>query len=259
MMVGFQFPHTSCLRPGRGPLLKTQHAPACTPLSRRHALRACAPPEGAGGREGEIEASAMTAAASTLILKHAARAYLRGGRRPSPIAVREAILQLEKVQRKNKARSDIAKLYGQWRLIFTASKDTSNPLTRALFFPVRAHQTFHPPPSPDQTQADAVHDGVFDNAVILIPSLLFFRVAGPMRWVGARNRLEFSFDRLVLKAGPFEWVKDGLDKEGYSLENRTAKTLPFFTFFAIRDDIMTARGRSGGLALYARVPDGEAV
>lgn len=204
----------------------------------------------------DAESYAMAAAGSTLILKHAAKAYLEGGRKPSPVVVREAILQLEKVQKRNKIKSDVAKLYGQWRLIFTGDKTIQNPVTRALFFPIRAHQTFN---RKDDDDDDAHKDGEFDNAVIIIPSFLFFRIVGPMRWVSKANRMEFSVDRLVLKIGPFEWIKNGLDKEGYSLEGRTAKTLPFFTFFSIRDDILVARGRSGGIALYYRVPDDEAL
>lgn len=199
----------------------------------------------------EAESSAMTAAAAALILKHGARAYMYGqGRRPSPTAMRASMEQLEKVQKKNGVKSPVEKLYGQWRLVFTAAKKTSNPLTSNLFFPVRAHQTFT-----RDSKDPSEHDGEFDNAVFLLGPAAFFRVIGPMRWVTTTNRLEFSVDRLKIKIGPFEWEKEGFDKKGYSLKRRTAKTLPFFTFFCIRDDIMVARARSGGLALYARVPD----
>lgn len=201
--------------------------------------------DGNGGND-EVESSAMTAAASTLILKRAATSYLQGGRRPPPRVVRESILQLEKVQRRNKISSDVTKLLGQWRLVFIADQESSLPW-KTLFFPLRAHQTF--------TGTD--ESGEFDNGVFLLGKSLFFRVIGPFRWVARGNRLEFSVDRLKLGAGPWEFVQDGLDKDGYSLEGRTSKDLPFFTFFCIRDDIAVARGRSGGLALYARVPDDE--
>lgn len=199
----------------------------------------------------DVEANAMTAAAATLILKHAARAHIYGDRRrPSTSVVRASMEQLEKVQKKNKVSTSVNDLYGQWRLVFTASKNRKNPLTSALFFPLRAHQTFQ-----RESVEPSEHDGEFDNAVFLFGRTAFFRVIGPMRWTVSRNRLEFSVDRLKLKFGPLEWEKDGLDKEGYSLRGRTSKTLPFFTFFCIRNDIAVARGRSGGLALYSRVPD----
>lgn len=67
--------------------------------------------------------------------------------------------------------------------------------------------------------------------------------------------MEFLVDSMSIGLGTWQWRWDGLDKGGGSLQGRTAKDLPFFTFFALRDDIAVARGRSGGLALYARVGD----
>lgn len=187
----------------------------------------------------------MVAAAATFVLNKAASAYTQGGRRPSGSTVSSALLQLEREQRRNKVRSNIELLYGQWRLVFTADERTKNPLLKANYFPVRAHQTFF-------REGDTT---IFDNGVFLFGSAAFFRFRGPSRWVPKMNRFEFIVDKLEIKIGSFKWQKDGLDKEGPTLEGRTAKTLPFFTFFCIRKDILAARGRSGGIALYARVPD----
>lgn len=190
----------------------------------------------------------MVAAAAAFVLTKAASAYTKGGRRPGGSTVTTALLQLEREQRRNKIKSDIDLLYGQWRLVFTADEKTKNPLLKAVYFPVRAQQTFIP------GDKDA---GVFDNGIFLFGSTVFFRFRGPARWQPKMSRLEFTVDELEVKIGSFRWKKAGLDKEGPTLEGRTAKTLPFFTFFSIRKDILAARGRSGGLALYARVPDNE--
>lgn len=201
----------------------------------------------------------MAAAGATLILKHATKASMRGGRRPAPVAMRESILQLERIQKANKASVDMDKLLGQWRLIFVTPKKKPT-FFNSLYFPIRAHQSFNLfPNTSTSSPADGsdMEIGEFDNAVFLLGSALYFRVIGPMRFVRERNRLEFSVDRLKVKVGPFEWVKDGLDKEGYSLKGRKVSKLPFFTFFSIRDDIAVARGRSGGLALYGRVREDE--
>lgn len=190
----------------------------------------------------------MAAAAATLILKKAATTYINGGRKPDGKAVSQALRQLEKEQKKNKIKSDLELLYGQWRLVFTADEKTKNPFLKAVYFPLRAHQSFF-------RDCPTGEDGIFDNGVFLSATSAFFRIRGPFRWVPPRNRMEFTVDELQVKLGPWEWTKNGLDKEGPTLEGRTAKTLPFFTFFTIRNDILCARGRSGGLALYARVPD----
>lgn len=202
----------------------------------------------------------MAAAGATLILKHATRAFMRGGRRPAPVALRESLLQLERMQKTNKASVDLDKLLGQWRLIFVTPKKKPT-IFNSLYFPFRAHQTFSrfPPDTSASNASDSndVEIGEFDNGVFLLGSALYFRVIGPMRFASERNRLEFSVDRLKIKIGPFEWVKDGLDMDGYSLKGRRVSKLPFFTFFSVRDDIAVARGRSGGLALYGRVGDDE--
>lgn len=193
----------------------------------------------------------MNAAAATFILKKAAEAHIKGTRRPNASSVSSALLQLEREQKRNKVQTDIEKLFGQWRLIFTLNPKTKNPLTKALYFPLRAHQSFL------RAEDGTVNEGVFDNGIFWFNGAANFRLSGPMRWTPRRSRMEFTVDRLTVKLGSWNWATDGLDKEGSSLEGRTAKTLPFFTFFAIRSDVACARGRSGGLALYARVPDDE--
>lgn len=213
------------------------------------------------------EASAMTAAGATLILKHAAKAYVKGGRRPSPQVLRESILQLESVQKRHGVRVDLERLLGQWRLVFITPKENPN-VFNSLFFPLRAHQTIYRFPDEsdagnkgdedsDDGRGSDVEIGEFDNGVFLLNTALYFRVIGPMRFAPKQQRLEFSVDKLKVKIGSFEWEKEGLDEDGYTLKGRTLKKLPFFTFFCVRDDIAVARGRTGGLALYARVPDGE--
>lgn len=190
----------------------------------------------------------MAAAAATFILKRAATSNKSNTRAPSSQIVTEALLQLERLQKKQKVKTDVQKLHGQWRLIFTASPNAKRSFFKQYYFPVRAHQTFI-------VDEDKANEGIFDNGVFVLGTK--FRVVGPFRWTPERNRMEFSVDRVVLGVGPWEWKKDGFDKNGYSLEGRSVKDLPFFTFFAVRDDIACARGRTGGVALYARVPKGE--
>ena len=195
----------------------------------------------------ELEESAMTAAAATFVLKRAADSYTNGTKRQAAATVSGALLALEKEQRKNKVKCDIAELLGQWRLIFVANPKSSNPFSRAYYFPLRAHQTF-------TSDDDTNETGIFDNGVFLLNGALSMRLSGPFRWVSKRNRLEFTVDRMKLKGGSWENIRDGLDKEGSSLDGRTSKTLPFFTFFLITPGLAAARGRSGGLAFYSRVP-----
>lgn len=220
-------------------------------LPTRH-IRSCTP----SPLVTEPKDDALTAAGITLILRRAVKAYTTNqGTRPSAKVLKLCLKELEQVQKRNKHLCDINNLYGQWRLIYITSssqKSTSTSFYKDLYFPLQAHQTFI-----KHENDDVDDDGVFDNGVFLLGKWLYFRVCGPMRWVGKMNRLEFSVDSVKWHLGPFGGVSNGLDKEGYSLHGRTAKTLPFFTFCCIRGDIAVARGRSGGMALYARVADDE--
>lgn len=196
------------------------------------------------------ESSAMQAAAAAFVLKKASDAYLKGTKRPDPGRVSASLLQLEREQGRNKMKSNINNLQGQWRLIFVANPQSKIPFTKQQYFPLRAQQTFLP------TDDGTLNEGIFDNGVFLFGGGVNFRLSGPFRWTPKRNLLEFIVDRLTVKVGSWQWEKTGLDQEGSSLEGRT-RGLPFFKFFAVRSDIACARGQMGGLALYARVPEGE--
>jgi hypothetical protein len=200
-----------------------------------------------------VEVSALAAAAATLILKRASEGI--GSRRPPASTVTSALLQLEREQRRNKAVTDVSQLIGQWRLMVSANPTSANPFSRPLYFPLRAHQTFIADDSGPES-------GLFDNGIFVLGSEMRFR--GPYRWVvgnsGRANRLEFTFASLSIKVGPLgPFVFNGIDKEGSELGDRTAKDLPFFTFFLARNGIAAARGRGGGVALYRRVPVGEEI
>lgn len=200
-----------------------------------------------------VEASALAAAAATMILKRAADAAQANTQRsrPSAATVGHALVQLEKEQKRNKAKTDIKQLAGQWQLTVTGKVGQKAKFyEKPTYFPVRAHQTFVPDESSDATT------GVFDNGIFFAGCSLRFR--GPYRWVERANRLEFTFSTVSLKFGPLKpLVFNGTDKEGSTLGDRTAKTLPFFTFYLARKGIAAARGRGGGLALYRRVEAGK--
>lgn len=194
-----------------------------------------------------------------MILRRGAEAAEAGLRktRPSAATAGRALLQLEKEQKKNRAATRIEDLVGQWQLTLTANGNPKKTgfLNRPVYFPVLTRQTFIPDERGDG-EAGAAPTGIFDNCVYFAGcSLRFF---GPYRWEAQRNLLLFTASTCVLKIGPigpFKW--DDIDKAGSELGDRTAKVLPFFTFFYAKNGVAAARGRSGGVALYRRVPPGK--
>lgn len=200
------------------------------------------PPSTSSAREAEDrEYSAATAAAATFVLKRAARGYINRSQRPNASTVTEAIKQLEREQNRNKVKIDLQGLYGLWRLVVVGSRKSSLPFANDLYFPLRAEQRF--------VKEGEEGDGVFYNTVLLLGGWISFCVWGPFRWVEKGNRMEFVVNRVRFKIGSWSTVQE---QEGEPLANRKTKDVPFFKFICIRDDIMAARGRSGGLALYTR-------
>jgi hypothetical protein len=86
---------------------------------------------------------------------------------------------------------------------------------------------------------------------------------GNFEWLVPQRRLEFDFDRIALlgafkfdlpKGGAAELgAKSGLGSKG-NTELQKAGKKPFFLWSYADDDIATARGGGGGIALWTRTP-----
>eukprot|EP00270_Netrium_digitus_P021750 TRINITY_DN9505_c0_g1_i3.p1 TRINITY_DN9505_c0_g1~~TRINITY_DN9505_c0_g1_i3.p1 ORF type:complete len:284 (-),score=47.04 TRINITY_DN9505_c0_g1_i3:220-1071(-) len=122
-----------------------------------------------------------------------------------------------------------------WMLIFSRSgkKDSGH------YFPITAVQRF-------DAKAMEIENGVFVGPL----GELTFK--GPFSWKG--RQMSFIFTTLSLKLGPlgpfvFKIGKDGEDEK--SPGDPKAKD-PFFLWWYADEEIIVARGRSGGVALWSR-------
>jgi len=156
-------------------------------------------------------------------------------------------------------------LNGKWRLVYTSgTKKVKANLNKAGFggsyFPVPAIQSFD------------VSNERIRNGVYLGPIEFFFD--GPFVWRENLSMLEFTFTKVSLKLGKLgPWsvdIDDGKWEEvkaaeqaasegGGKIEKADAKKKaakpganPFFKFVFADDKCIAARGRGGGLALWAR-------
>lgn len=179
-------------------------------------------------------------AAPSAILTAAARARLGDGVRPAAADVARALSDAERASKKERLVHDGSQLLGEWQLVVTSDERKKLPPLRALYFPLDTRHTY-------------TKTGRFRNCVRVLGGILEF--SGPFRWAQGRNRMEFTFSELRVELGMLKWKTDKVDKEGGSLEGRMAKTLPFFTFFLVNEVFAAARGRGGGLALFARRGD----
>lgn len=171
-----------------------------------------------------------------------------------------AVAASEKAK-KDERRVVGAELNGRWRLVYTSgTKKVAANLNRAGFggsyFPLPAVQSF---------DMDA---GRIRNGIYLGPVKFFFD--GPFVWREKLNMLEFTFTRVSLGLGPFgPWSVD-IDDGKWDAVKEAEQTAssgqgkiergagskpganPFFKFVYTDEECIAARGRGGGLALWAR-------
>ena len=177
-------------------------------------------------------------------------------RSEDPQKVVDALLSLEKLMRKKSSEDSgetsaatIQALNGSWRLIFTTGTvDTQKKMGRINYFPLKAVQSF-------DTESWSITNGIYIGD---FPLLKFF---GSFEWLPAPRRLVFDFDQISVLGLKFDLPKGGAaeiggstglgSKENSKLVKQGRK--PFFNWISADEEIATARGGGGGLALWRRV------
>ena len=172
----------------------------------------------------------------------------------------ESISAMEKAK-KGDRRVNGDELNGKWRLVYTSgTKKVAANLNRAGFggsyFPVPAVQSFD------------VASGRIRNGIYLGPIEFFFD--GPFVWREKLSMLEFTFTRVSLALGPLGPVSFDIDDGKWDAVKAAEQSAsegqgkvekgkgskpganPFFKFVYTDDKCIAARGRGGGLAMWAR-------
>jgi hypothetical protein len=174
--------------------------------------------------------------------------------RPDAKTVVAALLEAERTAKQQRITYEYPNLLGRWRLCFaTRTQKARNrsgiSLGKGYYFPKisPAYLSFTP--------ANLENQGAISNQIQL--GLLKLRFSGLTKYLGKKNLLAFDFTRIevlvldrVLYSGE---VRGGKQKEA-EFEQRSIGTLPFFAFFLVSDQLIAARGRGGGLALWIREP-----
>eukprot|EP01036_Dinobryon_divergens_P024468 gene24468-32919_t len=171
-----------------------------------------------------------------------------------PLKVLESLSALEKLMRqKNRldegvtSKDTLFRLNGSWRLVFTTGTvNVQKKIGKVNYFPIKAVQSFNTTTTPFKI-TNGIYIGDF-------PLLKFF---GDFTWATAARKLEFDFDEIAVVGLRFSLPKGGAAKIGSSTglgaENKTRR--PFFNWISADEQIATARGAGGGLALWKRVDD----
>lgn len=182
----------------------------------------------------------------------------------NPNDVLNALSSLEK-NCKAKFREDPAafskdildNISGEWRLVFTTGTKERQQKTggRVNYFPVKAIQKFDTSTEPK----------FIENGIYLPLDIPLVRFTGDFDFDQRKRKLEFDFDNIEIfgliniKLGRKDVAKIGASTGLGSANNEKladAKRRAFFDWISADDDIATARGGGGGLALWKRVVEG---
>lgn len=189
-------------------------------------------------------------------LSQAVRAFqTKSGQRPDQASMVKALLEAEQATKQQRLTYSLESLMGDWQLCFTAPKKphlkAGVPIGKGFYVPqfAPAQISFFPAES---SLSNPTIVGI-SNQVSL--GSLVFRLTGPARYTGKKNLLAFDFTQMQLSVlgrslfqRPF---RSGKTEDASFAETSIAK-LPFFAFFLVTDEFIAARGRGGGLALWAR-------
>jgi len=193
---------------------------------------------------------------STLLLKQAAETAFD---KPSPELVVEALLIAEKTARKDKPHYHYSQLLGNWRLRFiTGTKKTRAKagvvLGAGRYIPRFVTIQLSYSQENQSVSQQYLEMGRVQNTVQL--SGLRLSLSGPVKFLSKKNILVFDFTQMRLSLFGIK-LYDGYIRQGEVTEKefytQTISQQAFFAYFLVKDEIIAARGKGGGLALWQKV------
>ncbi|MEH2423505.1 MAG: hypothetical protein V7K48_22105 [Nostoc sp.] len=189
------------------------------------------------------------------VLSHAAGTY-RGqrGTRPSAEILVNALLQAEKSAKQQRLTYPFESLLGKWQLCFVTGTNKVRErggivLGKGFYVPkfITIHASFNTILEQDSGRGEII------NQVEYGPLLL--KLTGPVQYLSKKNLLAFDFNHMLISLfgrvvynRPIRFGKVKTE----DFYNQPIAKLPFFGFFLVTEDIIAARGRGGGLALWIR-------
>lgn len=171
-----------------------------------------------------------------------------------PELVVDALTNLERLMREkckaepSHADEILENLCGEWRLIFTTGTDKSKSVN---YFPIKAVQSFDTKSDPMK-----IENGIYLGDFNLI------KFMGDFEFDLIKRKVEFDFDQIIALGLKIDLPKGKAAELGAAsgLGSKNNKDLiakqkkkPFFNWISADENIATARGGGGGLALWKRV------
>lgn len=176
----------------------------------------------------------------------------------------EELLAWEKRAKREKVSYRFKQLEGAWRLCWiTGEKQrgrslnlTQMKLAQTLLRAVPIQLVYRPLPDFEGLEREKFEAGEVENRIQI--GLFTLVVFGPAKHLKSNSIIAFDFTTMQVKF--FNKVLfSTLIRNG---ENRNARfydapirELAFFNYFLVKDNLIAARGRGGGLALWGRISE----
>jgi hypothetical protein len=167
--------------------------------------------------------------------------------RPAVTEVVEALLTAEKTAKKSKEAHIFPELVGTWRLKFFTGTQKARQRTGIVLGAGRY--------VPDWVKVYISYSETaqISNSVKL--GFFTLTITGPTKFLPPKNILAFEFLRInifVWERLIYQGYMRGGEKSAAEFQEKGLQKQPFFAYFLIQRDKIAARGREGGLALWAR-------
>ena len=200
---------------------------------------------------GRVEMSVAPAIASAV-------SYLRNPERSNPkpntSEVVTALVAAEKAARQAKTTYSMSDLVGTWQLGFITGTQKARQQAKGALGDGRFLPRFLNIRITYTAEEEGSDRGIVRNSVTLGP--LTFTLAGPIRFYPKTSVLAFDFIHMTVTMTGVELysgdVRGGRDRAA-AFYDLPLKEIAFFTYFAIGDRYIAARGKGGGLALWTKV------
>ncbi|WP_438357541.1 hypothetical protein [Aphanothece sacrum] len=174
---------------------------------------------------------------------------------PPSETLTKALLDAEKTAKKVKPHYTPEQLQGTWRLCFItgtkkAQKQAEIVLKSGRYLPswAKIELTYQTKNESIFPELDTLTNSIECGGFHLI-------LAGPAKFINIKNILAFDFTKLTLKFGGMT-LYNGNIPSGKQRENKfyhsSLSQQAFFSYFLIEDNLIAARGKGGGLALWGR-------
>jgi hypothetical protein len=177
-----------------------------------------------------------------------------GHSKPDSIDVAQALRQTERTEKRLLPSDAYAKLLGTWELVFVSKeKKTSGQwIPTWVQIQITYAQDSTVPLKPWTAQSPSILGRVYNQVRL---GILKLTLSGPTAFNPANGILAFDFTRYTIEVAELALLSAAMrggSKREAGFYNLPLKEQAFFRFFWIASQGIAARGKGGGLALWAK-------